>query len=404
MTPLIRVARSDGPALSICMVLYRGGELALQALAAVAEHTDVPYEVIVVDNCSPDGSGLLVLAGTHGVRYLGNDSNLGFGPAMNQAVGAARAEVVCLLNPDTEVQPGWAAPLLARLGRPGAAAATPLLLERDGATPQEAGGIIDGRGLSHAVGTPSWDDDGATVVGRVVDYASAACLAVRRDAFEAVGGFDPRYRLAYFEDADLAFALAGAGYRMWFEPASRVMHLRGGTDRGGTAIALALENHERFVDKWRAELLTRPSDADDATSRLLLRDWRAPARVAVIDTGDAASTGAAVAAWRLSCPDAVLDLVTLVAPGDERAPVRWAGDPASEVCWWRIDDPVGWLTVRRTHLDVIVVEPGATPWVEAIGRTGTRATLVAPGADDRTRLRALSDRATRGPFPERSAC
>ena len=357
-----------------------------------AANTQVPYEVIVVDNCSPDGSGLLVLGGTHGVRYVGNARNVGFGPAMNQAVALARAPSVCLLNPDTEVQPAWAPPLLARLNRPHAAAVTPLLLERDGTTPQEAGGVIDGRGWSHAAGTPAWGDDASSAVARVVDYASAACLVVRRDAFDAVGGFDDRYRLAYFEDADLAFALAATGRRMWFEPASRVVHQRGGTDHHGAAIALATENHERFVAKWGAQLGARPPDITDERSRLVLRDGRAPARIVVLDSGDAGGTHATVAAWRETCPDAVLDVVTVVLPEAARRPVAWPDDTHAEATWWRVADLSAWLAVRRGHTDVLVTDGQDAATASAVEALAGDVTVVPSGAGADVRARTLSGR------------
>lgn len=272
-TRLVSIPRCDQPVLSILMVLYRGGSLALDALASVRDLTDVPYEVIVVDNASPDASGALVRMATSGVHFIGLPTNLGFGPAMNRAASQARGAFLCFLNPDVIVEPGWASPLVTAASRPGAVGATPLLLNPDGSV-QEAGGAIDGLGHTHAVGAGEWTLGDSSSTPRVIDYSSAAALVVRTEAFHAVGGFDSRYRLAYFEDADLAFSLAHAGGRLWFEPTSRVFHLRGGTAVGRTALDLGHENHARFVDKWRAELLARPCDVTVEANRLELRDWR----------------------------------------------------------------------------------------------------------------------------------
>lgn len=273
MSRVVSIPPFDQPILSILMVLYRGGAMALDAFASVRDHTDVPYEVIVIDNASPDCSGGLVRIGTRGVDLVGLPANVGFGPAMNCAVGRAAGEFLCFLNPDTIVHPGWIAPLIAAASQPGAVGATPVLLGPDGSV-QEAGGAIDGLGHSHAVGVGDWSIDDADITRRVIDYASAAALVVRRDAFERVGGFDPLYRLAYFEDADLAFSLAAAGGALWLEPASRVTHIRGGTAVGRIALDLGHENHARFVEKWRTELDTRPTDIESASTRLALRDWR----------------------------------------------------------------------------------------------------------------------------------
>ena len=64
---------------------------------------------------------------------------------------------------------------------------------------------------------------------RDADYCSGAAIAVRTDAFRSLGGFDPRYAPAYYEDTDLAFAVREAGLRVLVQPASRVVHLEGVT-------------------------------------------------------------------------------------------------------------------------------------------------------------------------------
>lgn len=258
------------PRVTIAMVLYRGGIDAVAALGAVAANTPEPYEVVIVDNASPDASGALVRLSVIGARFVFNDVNLGFGGAMNQAVAAARAPAVCLLNPDTEVQPGWLGPLLSRLDRDvRCAAVTSLLLDPDGGI-QEAGAVIDGSGHTHAVGGPSWELAASALGPRQIDYASAACLVVRTAAFREIGGFSPEFFPAYFEDADLALRFRAAGWSMWLEPESRVVHRKGATDTGGAARHLAHTNLLRFRAKWGTELARRPLDGNDPASRSTL--------------------------------------------------------------------------------------------------------------------------------------
>lgn len=272
-TSIVEFPVDGEPLVSVLMVLFRGGAMALDALRSVAAHTDVRYEIVIVDNASPDASGSLVRLSTRHARWITSTSNLGFGPAMNLAAGQARGRFLCLLNPDTLVQPGWIKPLLARLEWPGAVAATPVLWNLDGSI-QEAGGVVDGHGFTHAIGTGDWAFDDLARTARVVDYASAAALVVTAESFRGVEGFDERYRLAYFEDVDLAFSLARAGGQTWLEPTSRVIHRRGGTDVGRTALDLASENHARFVDKWGLELAGRPTDiGTPQTRRHLCEQW-----------------------------------------------------------------------------------------------------------------------------------
>ena len=90
---------------------------------------------------------------------------------------------------------------------------------------------------------------------RTVDYGSAACLIVRADLFAKVGGFDPAYTPAYYEDADLCFKLAERGFSTVFEPRARVVHLRGGTS--ARANALMRVNRHVFASRWRERLERR---------------------------------------------------------------------------------------------------------------------------------------------------
>jgi GT2 family glycosyltransferase len=239
----------DPPAVSILMVLYRGGVVALEALGSVAAHTTVPYEVVVVDNASPDASGAIVRMCTKGAVFVASPTNLGFGGGMNEAARHARAPLLCLLNPDVVVGPGWLEPLLAATERPGVAAVAPVLVYPDGSV-QEAGSWIDSDGHTHAHTEP---------LPRTVDYASAACLVLRKEVFDELGGFDERYFPAYFEDADLGLRLQQAGWSTVVEPSVTVIHHRGGTDAGDGAKHLAHANHAVFVERWRDVLATKPS-------------------------------------------------------------------------------------------------------------------------------------------------
>jgi GT2 family glycosyltransferase len=91
-----------------------------------------------------------------------------------------------------------------------------------------------------------------------VDYCSGAALLVRRDLFERLGGFDPRYRPAYYEDADLCFGVRSLGFRVLYCPEAVVRHFEGvsnGTDTAGAGLKrYQVVNRARFVAKWREAL------------------------------------------------------------------------------------------------------------------------------------------------------
>ena len=90
---------------------------------------------------------------------------------------------------------------------------------------------MDSDGAALAIGDGGDPDAFEHRFRRTIDYGSAACLLVRADLFREVGGFDPVYTPAYYEDADLCFKLEARGFSTALEPASRVIHVRGGESR-----------------------------------------------------------------------------------------------------------------------------------------------------------------------------
>ena len=92
----------------------------------------------------------------------------------------------------------------------------PMLLNPDGSL-QCAGAIVFRSGATACYGEGDDPERAGYQFARVVDYVPGACLLIRRRAFEDTGGFDGRYGLAYFEDADLGLALADRGYRSMYE-------------------------------------------------------------------------------------------------------------------------------------------------------------------------------------------
>jgi GT2 family glycosyltransferase len=248
-------------------------------------NTDPCFEVVIVDNASPDGTAELLGKEVEGATLLFNESNTGFGAACNQGAEAARGQVLCFLNSDALVEPGWLPPLLAMLERKDVGAAVPMLLNADG-TLQEAGSVIDSVGWAIALG--GGDDPGRFEYrfAREVDFGSAACMLVRRGDFFEVGGFDSAYEPAYFEDVDLCFKLKERGLRSMYEPRSRVIHVRFGSGNWDAARELMTNNRHLFYRRWAGRLLERPRLLEVASMprRLVAaRDAEALERFLVLD-------------------------------------------------------------------------------------------------------------------------
>ena len=273
------------PVVSIVMITYGGWELARQALESVRALTDHPYEVIVVDNASTDGTAARLSREVAGAEVLLNSKNHGFGVACNQGAAVARAPFLLFLNSDTIVQPGWLPPLFEALTDETVAAAGPQFLNADGSL-QEAGALVLPTGGTVLHGHGERADLAEFRFRRLVDYVSAACLIVRRSLFNDLGGFDPVYGLGYYEDVDLCFTLRRCGYRVVYEPRSVVTHVRRGSQTDDSAIELATRNQAIFYERWKHELIGRPEEFRPENRRqgYALRDAQAPERILALGT------------------------------------------------------------------------------------------------------------------------
>jgi GT2 family glycosyltransferase len=215
-------------------------------LASVQRHAPDGTEVIVVDDASPRGAVSEAAAGFSGVRVLRLTRHSGFCAAANTGLRAATHPIAELLNDDTEVEAGWAGAALTWFDDRSVAAVAPLVLQRQdghkcakavsavGQDPKTADSAvaharIDSAGDRYYLGGVAGKRGRGKPVGRVylhacpVFGASASSAFYRRDVVLAAGGF-PESFAAYFEDVDLSFRLHRAGFRIIYEPGSRVWH------------------------------------------------------------------------------------------------------------------------------------------------------------------------------------
>lgn len=208
---------------SVIVVNYNGGQRLLDCLASLLPSCGSDTEIILVDNASTDGSGLAAAQAFPGIRFIANSHNQGFGAANNQAAGIARGRYLAFLNPDTLVESGWLAALIAALEadpQAGLATARILLLD-DPSRINTCGNDIHCTGLTLCRGLGLTHDalDCPAEVGAV----SGAAFVLRRDLFMQLGGFDARFFL-YVEDTDLSWRARLAGYRCIYVPSSVVLH------------------------------------------------------------------------------------------------------------------------------------------------------------------------------------
>jgi GT2 family glycosyltransferase/glycosyltransferase involved in cell wall biosynthesis len=281
----VTLPRVEDPLVSVVMVLYGGAKLAKRAISALAENTDPSYELILVDNASPDDSLARVEEHVSGARIIRNDSNRGFGAASNQGAHRARGRYACFLNSDALVQADWLPPLLETVAERDVGAVVPMYLNENG-TLQEAGSVVDSVGHAHMVGRDADPNDFRYRFRREVDFGSAACMLLSTGLFLELGGFDELFSPGYFEDTDLCFRLHERGLRTLYEPRSRVVHLMHGSGTSESARETMERNRGAFVDRWGERLARRPrvvQAASEPSQMLAARDSEALERILVID-------------------------------------------------------------------------------------------------------------------------
>ncbi len=277
------VPGSETPRVSIVIPVYDHFDHTLVCLRSLAEHPgSIPFEVIVVDDGSSDETPERLPA-IGGIRALRNAENLGFIGACNAGLAAARGEYVVFLNNDTAVRPGWLEALLGTFeSRPDCGLAGAKLVYPDGRL-QEAGGIVFSDASGWNYGRFADPSHPAFNYVREVDYCSGAAIMLRRDLLERFGGFDVRYRPAYYEDTDLAFRVRESGLRCFYQPAAEVVHFEGvtsGTDTSSGVKRWQVVNQGKFAERWREELRWQPAPG---TPIHLAREHRSRGRVLIVD-------------------------------------------------------------------------------------------------------------------------
>jgi GT2 family glycosyltransferase len=258
---------SPAPSVSVVIPTFNGGGLVSACLRALWE-TIPPgarVDAIVIDDGSaPEARRALEVVCRHErVRLLRNEHNAGFLASVTRGAHEASGEYLLFLNDDTIPLPGWLPPLLRTFrDRPEAGAVGGRMVYPNGRL-MEAGGIVyrDGSGANYGRGDPNPEAPHYSYL-REVDYVSGAMLMTPRRLFLDLGGFDPSYGFGYYEDTDYCFRLREAGRRVYYQPASTIVHREGasaGTDPSAGAKRYQARNRPIFVERWQARLDAQPT-------------------------------------------------------------------------------------------------------------------------------------------------
>jgi len=256
---LLKAPKFKNPKVSIIIPAYNQETYTMACIQSIIENTEVgvSYELIVMDDKSPNESARLIEKNLKNVKFISNGVNYGFLLNCNKGATFAVGEYLLFLNNDTNVQPGWLSSLVELIESADDIGMVGSRLVYPTGQQQEAGGIV-------------WEDASGWNFGRLddphkpeynyvkeADYLTGAAMMIRTSLWEEIGGFDTRYVPAYYEDTDLAFEARKHGYRTLYQPKSVVIHFEGisnGTDLGSGIKKYQVVNKENFYNKWEKVL------------------------------------------------------------------------------------------------------------------------------------------------------
>lgn len=346
------------PHVSCILVTYGPTPEIFALLESVQRHAgDISYDMTVVTQPSDDGSMAEEISRrAPWVRVIALDSNIGFGSANNLAIDEVAGEFIALLNPDIVVTEGWLPPLLSTLDDHAVFVAAPPLLSAEGRV-DEAGQVMFADGGSDAIGGPQWPNDYEQMMfSRDVDYASAACWLMRRSVFLELGGFDPAYAPAYFEDPDLAFTARSRGLVSRLVVDRPVVHAHAVASE--SRVALAERSRKVFQSKWAEVLHSQPTRLKSSEDGARARDHLCASRTLIL-VGDAVADTEVLA---------IIEKTGVVAAAQPRERVAVALSPRPFVeglrrRWGR----AGLEIIQQAPLDVLA---SRREWATTVERQG----------------------------------
>ena len=221
--------------LAVVILNWNGADLLERYLPSVTKFS-AGADIYVADNASTDESIAFLKANYPDVKIIQNTVNGGFAKGYNDALRHLDAKLFCLLNSDVEVTEGWLQPILKTFQEiPEAAIIQPKILdllrkdhfEYAGA----GGGFLDQLGYPFCRGRifqALEKDEGQYDDTTEIFWATGACMFIKQEVFERLGGFDEDY-FAHQEEVDLCWRAWNSGYKVYYVGASKVYHLGGST-------------------------------------------------------------------------------------------------------------------------------------------------------------------------------
>jgi len=202
---------------SVIIVTYNHKKYIKECIESVQKQT-FPHEIIIVDNCSSDGTAKFVKRNFPLLKVLECKQNLGYCEGNNLGVRHANGEYVVVLNPDTIAECGWLRELVKPLENNNKLITTPKILLYDGSAINTCGNINHFTGLTFTRGLGEKPESYSKP--EYVTGISGCCFAMRRKGFL---GFDKAFFI-YNDDSDFSWKAHLKGFKIMYVPSSVVRH------------------------------------------------------------------------------------------------------------------------------------------------------------------------------------
>ncbi len=254
---------------SIIIPLYKSAEVVKGLIRSWDFDSSHNVEIIFVDDQCPQNSKDVIVKQLESKKkkigkIYSNLVNLGFGVTCNVGAHFATGDYLIFLNADTLVTKNWIEPIISLLKDEEIGIVGNLQIKKGGLwdnSIDSAGSewswssrsflhigrhTYEGQELAQPYYTHNCPKDLMHVAER--EMVTGCCLGIRKDLFEEIGGFNPNYKIGYWEDSELCMTVREKGYKVLFQPKSKIYHLLSHSKSGSHAF----QNHNRdyFFNKW----------------------------------------------------------------------------------------------------------------------------------------------------------
>lgn len=258
---------------SVIIPLYKSKEVIKDLINSWFYDEELKVEIIFIDDCCPDNSKETVIATFNNKKnklnckigkIICNEKNKGYGQSCNAGVKYAKGKYLIFLNADTKVTENWIKPMIELFEDESVGLIGNLQLKDGG----PFHGTIDSAGsewrwnertfahigrhsyqkqnINRPFNLDSCPDELLTVQER--EMVTGCCFSMKKELFDYIGGFNPNYKIGYWEDSEICLNVRELGYKVLYQPNSLIWHKLGHTSSGGHKYFW--HNKEYFTNKW----------------------------------------------------------------------------------------------------------------------------------------------------------